>query len=159
MLSAPVMNPSQRQPPRYGWQPTDPPRHSVLFVNPGSGAGKAAHARVAERARDKGVEAVILASGQDLDALAREAVAAGADALGVAGGDGSLAVVAAVAAAHGIPFVCVPAGTRNHFALDVGVDRHDVIGREGGVVSDTAQLPWFWSGLGVVSGLGPGLTC
>jgi Diacylglycerol kinase catalytic domain len=55
-------------------------------------------------------------------------VAAGADALGMAGGDGSLAVVAAVAAAHGIPFVCVPAGTRNHFALDVGVDRHDVIG-------------------------------
>jgi diacylglycerol kinase family enzyme len=55
-------------------------------------------------------------------------VAAGANALGMAGGDGSLAVVAAVAAAHGIPFVCVPAGTRNHFALDVGVDRHDVIG-------------------------------
>jgi len=25
-------------------------------------------------------------------------------------------------------------------------------------VPDTAQLPWFWSGLGVVSGLGPGLT-
>jgi Diacylglycerol kinase catalytic domain len=46
----------------------------------------------------------------------------------MAGGDGSLAVVAAVAAGHGIPFVCVPAGTRNHFALDVGVDRHDVIG-------------------------------
>jgi AcrR family transcriptional regulator len=60
--------------------------------------------------------------------LAREATAGGADALGMAGGDGSLAVVAAVAAAHGIPFVCVPAGTRNHFALDVGVDRHDVIG-------------------------------
>ena len=46
----------------------------------------------------------------------------------MAGGDGSLAVVAAAAAAHGIPFVCVPAGTRNHFALDVGVDRHDVTG-------------------------------
>ena len=49
-------------------------------------------------------------------------------ALGVAGGDGSLAVVAAVAAAHGIAFACVPAGTRNHFALDVGVDRHDLTG-------------------------------
>ena len=48
--------------------------------------------------------------------------------LGVAGGDGSLAVVAAAAAAHGLPFVCVPAGTRNHFALDLGVDPHDVIG-------------------------------
>ena len=57
-----------------------------------------------------------------------EAVANGADALGVAGGDGSLAVVAAAALAHGIPFVCIPAGTRNHFALDVGVDRRDVVG-------------------------------
>ena len=48
--------------------------------------------------------------------------------LGVAGGDGSLAVVAAAAVAHGLPFVCVPAGTRNHFALDLGIDRGDLIG-------------------------------
>ena len=66
--------------------------------------------------------------GQNLDSLALEAAAADAYALGVAGGDGSLAVVAAMAAAHGIPFVCVPAGMRNHFAFDVGVDRHDLIG-------------------------------
>ena len=122
------MNQSKRELSRYGWRPADPARRPVLFVNPRSGDGKAARAGVAERAREKGIEAVILAPGQDLDALAREAVAAGADALGMAGGDGSLTTVAAVAAAHGIPFVCVPAGTRNHFALDVGVDRHDVIG-------------------------------
>ena len=122
------MNPSERQLSHYGWRPADPPRRPVLFVNPRSGGGKAAHAGVAERARDKGIEVVILSSGQDLAALAREAAAGGADALGMAGGDGSLAVVAAAAAAHGIPFVCVPAGTRNHFALDVGVDRHDVAG-------------------------------
>jgi len=122
------MNPSQRQLSRYGWRPADPPRRPVLFVNPRSGDGKAARAGLAERAREKGIEAVILAPGQDLAALAGEAVAGGADALGMAGGDGSLAVVAAAAAAHGIPFVCVPAGTRNHFALDVGVDRHDVTG-------------------------------
>ena len=66
--------------------------------------------------------------GQNLDSLAREAAAADAYALEVAGGDGSLAVVAAMAAAHGILFVCVPAGMRNHFAFDVGVDRHDLIG-------------------------------
>jgi diacylglycerol kinase family enzyme len=46
----------------------------------------------------------------------------------MAGGDGSLAVVAAAAAQHGLPFVCIPAGTRNHFALDLGVDPHDVLG-------------------------------
>ena len=46
----------------------------------------------------------------------------------MAGGDGSQAAVAAVAAEHDIPFVCVPAGTRNHFAFDLGVDRRDVVG-------------------------------
>jgi diacylglycerol kinase family enzyme len=118
----------------------------VLFINPRSGDGKVARARLAERVRDTGIEAVILAAGQDLAALAGEAAAAGADALGMAGGDGSLAVVAAVAAAHGIPFVCVPAGTRNHFALDVGVDRHDLTGSldafTGGVERqiDTAEV-------------------
>src|ERR1700746_1393535 len=121
------MNQSKRLA-RYGWRPADPARRPVLFVNPRSGDGKAARAGLAERARDKGIEAVVLPPGEDLAALAGEAVAAGANALGMAGGDGSLAVVAAVAAAHRIPFVCVPAGTRNHFALDVGVDRHDVIG-------------------------------
>ena len=122
------MRPFKRQPARYGWRPADPARRPVLFINPRSGGGKAARAGLAERAREQGTEAVILAPGQDLAALAREAAAGGADALGMAGGDGSLAVVAAVAAAHGIPFVCVPAGTRNHFALDVGVDRQDVTG-------------------------------
>ncbi len=122
------MNPSQRQPSRYGWRPADPPRRPVLFINPRSGDGKAARAGLAERAREQGIEAIILAPGQDLAALAGEAATAGADALGMAGGDGSLAVVAAAAAAHGTPLVRVPAGTRNHFALDVGVDRHDLAG-------------------------------
>jgi diacylglycerol kinase family enzyme len=36
--------------------------------------------------------------------------------------------VAAVASAHDLPFVCVPAGTRNHLALDLGIDRDDVAG-------------------------------
>ena len=124
-----AMNPAKRQLPRYGWRPAEPPGRPVLFVNPRSGGGKAARGGVAQRARANGIEVVILTPGQDLAALAREAVAAGADAVGMAGGDaGSLAVVAAAAAAHDIPFVCVPAGTRNHFALDVGVDRHDVTG-------------------------------
>ena len=122
------MSPAERQLSRYGWQPADPPRRPVLFVNPRSGDGRAARAGVAERAREQGIEVVVLAPGQDLAVLANQAAAGGADALGMAGGDGSLAVVAATAAAHGIPFVCVPAGTRNHFALDVGVDRRDVTG-------------------------------
>jgi hypothetical protein len=35
--------------------------------------------------------------------------------------------VTAVAAEHSLPYACVPAGTRNHFALDLGVDRDDVV--------------------------------
>ena len=100
----------------------------MLFVNPRSGGGAAARSGVVERAREQGIEAVILSPGQSLAALAKAAVDSGADALGMAGGDGSLAVVAAAAATHDVPFVCIPAGTRNHFALDVGVDRHDVRG-------------------------------
>ena len=111
-----------------GWRPVEPPRRPVLFVNPRSGNGAAVRAGVVERARERGVEAVTLGSGDDLRSRVMEVVADGADALGVAGGDGSLADVAAVAAAHGLPFVCIPVGTRNHFALDLGVDRQDVPG-------------------------------
>jgi diacylglycerol kinase family enzyme len=100
----------------------------VLFVNPRSGDGSATRLGLAERAQDLGIEVVILARGDGLEQLVRAAVERGADALGIAGGDGSLAVVAAAAAAHGLPFICIPAGTRNHFALDLGVDRQDVLG-------------------------------
>ena len=113
---------------RYGWRAAEPARRPVLFVNPRSGGGRAAQAELVERARERGINALVLGPHQDLAALVDEAVADGADALGVAGGDGSLAVVAAVARAHRLPFVCVPAGTRNHFALDLGVDRHDLVG-------------------------------
>jgi len=57
--------------------------------------------------------------------VAERAVADGADLLGVAGGDGTQALVAGVAAEHGLPFVVITAGTRNHFALDLGLDRDD----------------------------------
>jgi diacylglycerol kinase family enzyme len=100
----------------------------VLFVNPASGGGKAARAALADRARECGIAVTVLRPDRNLSSLVGEAVEGGADALGIAGGDGSLAIVAAAARAHGLPFVCVPAGTRNHFALDLGVDRHDLVG-------------------------------
>ncbi|SQD98377.1 Diacylglycerol kinase catalytic region (fragment) [Parafrankia sp. Ea1.12] len=124
-LDPSATSPSDRRLSRYGWQPVDPPRRPVLFINPRSGGGTAARAGLAERARERGVESVLLAPGQNLATLVDDAVASGADAVGMAGGDGSLAVVATAAAAHGLPFICVPAGTRNHFALDLGVDRRD----------------------------------
>jgi diacylglycerol kinase family enzyme len=113
---------------RTGWEAADPPRTPVLFVNPRSGGGAAARARVAERAQEQGIEVVELSGDQDLGGLVNQAVAGGADALGMAGGDGSLAVVAAAASAHELPFICVPAGTRNHFARDLGLDPGDPAG-------------------------------
>jgi diacylglycerol kinase family enzyme len=108
--------------------PAPPPENPVLFVNPRSGDGKAARVGLAAAAQERGIRVVELERGDDLGALARTAVADGADALAMAGGDGSQAVVAAVAADAGLPFACIPSGTRNHFALDLGVDRDDVLG-------------------------------
>jgi diacylglycerol kinase family enzyme len=104
------------------------PAHAVLFMNPRSGGGKATKFHLADEARKRGIEPVELRPGDDLWELVRDAVAGGADALAMAGGDGSQAIVAAVAAEHGLPYACIPAGTRNHFALDLGVDRDDVVG-------------------------------
>jgi diacylglycerol kinase family enzyme len=104
------------------------PRHPVLIMNLKSGGGKAERFRLADECRARGIEPIVLRPGDDLQQLAEDAIARGADAIGMAGGDGSQALVVAVAARHQIPHVVVPAGTRNHFALDLGLDRDDVVG-------------------------------
>ena len=104
------------------------PQHPVLFYNPKSGGGKAERFHLADEARERGIEPIELGPPWDLEALVRGAVDRGADALAMAGGDGSQAIVAAIAAELDLPYACIPAGTRNHFALDLGVDRDDVVG-------------------------------
>jgi diacylglycerol kinase family enzyme len=104
------------------------PRRPVLFYNPKSGGGKAERFSVAAEARARGIEPIEFGPPWDLEGLVRAAVADGADGLAMAGGDGSQAIVAAIAAELDLPYACVPAGTRNHFALDLGVDRDDVVG-------------------------------
>jgi diacylglycerol kinase family enzyme len=94
-----------------------------LFVNPRSGRG--AGPRIAAQARDRGIAVAEFGPDRSLTTQVDKAVAGGADALAVAGGDGSLATVAAAAIVHDLPFVCVPAGTRNHFARDLGLDPAD----------------------------------
>ena len=101
------------------------PHRPVLICNPWSGGGKVAKFGLVDLAKELGVEVVMLDHGLDLGQLARDAIASGADCLGMAGGDGSQALVASIAIEHGLPFVCVSAGTRNHFALDLGIDRED----------------------------------
>jgi diacylglycerol kinase family enzyme len=103
-----------------------PPRRPVLIMNPRSGGGKVVRFGLVEAARQLGAEVVVLdGPGMDVVEIARTAVANGADLLGVAGGDGTQALVAGIAAEHDLPFLVISAGTRNHFARDLGLDLED----------------------------------
>jgi diacylglycerol kinase family enzyme len=109
-------------------RPAQPPaRHPYLIMNPMSGGGKVKKFDLKRKAEDLGAEVFLIGGPEPVDVaqVARQAVVRGADLLGVAGGDGTQARVAAVAAEHGLPFVVISAGTRNHFALDLGLDRED----------------------------------
>jgi diacylglycerol kinase family enzyme len=96
-----------------------------LIVNPRAGDDEPSAEELVRAAADRGVDAHVLAHADDPVEVARSA---DADVLGMAGGDGSLAAVAGVALDRGIPFVCIPFGTRNHFARDLGLDRNDPLG-------------------------------
>ena len=107
--------------------PASRPRRPFLIMNPRSGGGKVTRFGLKDKAEALGAEVALLEGPGTVDvaALARQAVADGADLLGVAGGDGTQALVAGIAAEHHLPFLVISAGTRNHFALDLGLDRDD----------------------------------
>jgi diacylglycerol kinase family enzyme len=113
------------------WQmperPARPVRRPFLIMNPRSGGGKVEKFGLKRKAEDLGAEVFLMAGPEQVDvaAVAEEAAVRGADLRGVAGGDGTQALVAEVAARHDIPFMVITAGTRNHFALDLGLDRDD----------------------------------
>lgn len=95
-----------------------------LLVNPRSGDDRPSVDDLVRAARARGIRTHVLVEGDDAGALA---LATEATAIGIAGGDGSLAAVAAAAVERDVRFVCVPYGTRNHFARDLGLDRADPI--------------------------------
>jgi diacylglycerol kinase family enzyme len=101
-----------------------PALDGFLVVNPRSGPARPSVEELADEARRRGIGVHLLREGEDAGDVARGAEAA---ALGIAAGDGSLAAVAAAALERELPFVCVPFGTRNHFARDVGLDRDDPV--------------------------------
>ena len=119
-----------------------PPKRPFIVMNPRSGGGKVGRFGLKEKAQELGAEVALLEGPGTVDVaeLAREAVAAGADLLGVAGGDGTQALVAGVAAEHGLPFLVISAGTRNHFALDLGLDREDPSTCLAGLTDDAVEL-------------------
>jgi diacylglycerol kinase family enzyme len=111
-----------------GARPVGPARSAALIINLKSGGGKAERHDLATEARRRGIEPIVLKPGDDLLELAESAIDRGAEVIGMAGGDGSQALVATVASRRNVAHVCIPAGTRNHFALDLGLDRDDVVG-------------------------------
>jgi diacylglycerol kinase family enzyme len=127
-----------------------PARHPYLIMNPKSGDGKVAKFDLERKAEALGAEVFLLAGAElvDVAEVARRAVDRGADLLGVAGGDGTQALVAGIAAEHGLPFLVISAGTRNHFALDLGLDREDPSACLG-ALSDGVELR---VDLGVING-------
>jgi len=134
--------------PEYPAQP--PARHPYLIMNPKSGGGKVTKFDLVRKAQDLGAEVFLIGGPEPVDVaeVARRAVAGGADLLGAAGGDGTQALVAGIAAEHGLPFVVISAGTRNHFALALGLDREDPAACLG-ALSDGVEL---CVDLGVING-------
>ena len=107
--------------------PASPAKRAFIVMNPRSGGGKVVKFGLKEKAQKLGAHVAMLEGPEivDVAALARKAVTEGCDLLGVAGGDGTQALVAGIAAEHDLPFLVISAGTRNHFALDLGLNRED----------------------------------
>lgn len=121
-----AMGPVTRSP-HTGEHRADRPSRAFLIMNPRSGGGKVAKFDLVAKAKALGATVTLLDGPGYVDVaqLAKRAVSDGADLLGVAGGDGTQALVAGIAADAGLPFLCISAGTRNHFAMDLGLDRDD----------------------------------
>src|SRR5664279_4195367 len=112
------------------WMPTTtakPAQQPFIVMNPRSGGGKVVRFDLKNKAEALGAEVALMEGPGHVDvaAIVRDAVTRGADLLGVAGGDGTQALVAGIAADHDLPLLVITAGTRNHFALDLGLDRED----------------------------------
>lgn len=112
--------------------------HALLVVNPRSGEPAPTAKEVAEAAKRLDVAVHVLRKGDDPAEVARRS---GAAVLGAAGGDGSLGAIASVAVETDAAFVCVPFGTRNHFARDVGLDRDDPLGALRAFAGDAVERP------------------
>lgn len=114
-----------RPPTRMPERQTPPPERPFLIMNPRSGGGKVGKFDLVTKAGALGARVQLLEGPGTVDVagLAQRAVLGGADLLGVAGGDGTQAIVAGLAADNDLPFLVISAGTRNHFAMDLGLDR------------------------------------
>src|SRR5215213_7450451 len=95
---------------------------SYLILNPAAGSAASLVGSLTTAARERGIGVHVLEAGEDARQAALKAADNGTVSLAVAGGDGSVAAVAAVAVERDLPLVVVPTGTLNHFARDMGLD-------------------------------------
>src|SRR3712207_4263084 len=95
---------------------------SYLILNPAAGSAASLVGSLTTAARQRGIRVHVLEAGEDARYAALKAADNGAESLAVAGGDGSVTAVAAVAVERDLPLVVVPTGTLNHFARDLGLD-------------------------------------
>jgi diacylglycerol kinase family enzyme len=96
----------------------------VVFVNPGSGKDGSPGLEEIAKALPE-LHLVELDDPGRLGDLVKEALADGQDPIAVAGGDGTIRCAAEVLAGTSVAFLPVPAGTRNHFAREVGLEDLD----------------------------------
>lgn len=108
-------------------QPITVFKHPMLIINPKSGNGRAVKAHVDLLARNMGITVLMTRKDESVEATTRRAIQAGADVLGIAGGDGSIGAVAKVALAHDLPIIVLPGGTRCHFARDLGLEPKRIV--------------------------------
>jgi diacylglycerol kinase family enzyme len=108
-------------------QPTGDFKNPFLIINPKSGDGRATKAHIGALAQRNGITTLVMGKGDDVESLARLAVAKGADVLGISGGDGSIGAVVKVALEYDLPVVVLPGGTRCHFARDLGLDPRRIV--------------------------------
>jgi diacylglycerol kinase family enzyme len=89
----------------------------VVFVNPAAGSELSAE----ELGGLFPGHRIVECDGGDIPDRVAEAAADRPDFVAVAGGDGTLRGAAQRLLATGVPFLPIPGGTRNHFALAVGI--------------------------------------
>jgi diacylglycerol kinase family enzyme len=96
----------------------------TIVVNPSARSGRGDDPTEQLRAALPAAEVVVIDDDDDLVEALRTA-AAGARAIGVFGGDGSINAAVGVALDKGCPLVVIPGGTLNHFARDLGLQSID----------------------------------
>jgi diacylglycerol kinase family enzyme len=137
LLTLWAWRPVPYQPPA---QRTSAPTRPFILMNPRSGGGKVERFDLDWKAKELGAKVTVLERGLDAAGALQQAVDDGADLLGAAGGDGTQALVAQVAAERDIAFMCIPAGTRNHFAVDLGLDPDDPTLALGALGEDAEEI-------------------